>query len=510
MELQQVSTRFRETYLEAWGNLLSTHDVRANFVDGDVIEIEQRTGDLPRVVKAAHLIPKLVENGLLQAQDAITLMEENVDQTLRDSIADALPVLADLGLLSKADIDYMANSKDAAVRALGQKISPQPESPAATEPTPLPNIKQDLEIAFNEIDNKTRGPITEKRIAWLKQQEKQIAVTEAGKSISKAIIENKLDTAEFLADIPGTQALIVGIRQALESTDAKQATALYEQYQETLLNLWQQNNPELRPELEKTFYHLRGLNIIDDKQLAELDLIMPKLGGPFSENLKSSEKEMTEIREAIATIESNPELSRLIYPVAMVYGSRLKGYGGANADIDVAVFVRPGIAPSERPNLTTLLKQTFNQASVHGEITQYYLEEKNGQLQVIDSPEVNPLLGESTDSHVLFGAAWEGNASAIAELRAKLLTPYLFETNKTIHDRKARGLYLEELERDTLQYRLMHKGFERFYPPMGGIKTAHADNIDGQSMFYDSGYRQMATKLFASRVFLPKLPALAK
>jgi len=85
------------------------------------------------------------------------------------------------------------------------------------------------------------------------------------------------------------------------------------------------------------------------------------------------------------------------------------------------------------------------------------------------------------------------------------LAPYLRETDKKIMNREARGLYLEEMERDILQYRLMHKGYERFFPPAGGLHSAHADKVDGESMFWDSGYRQLATKLFASRVFLPKI-----
>lgn len=60
---KKAAEDFRTAYMSAWENLLVIHDVRANFVDGDVLEVEKREGDLPRVVKAAHLIPKLVEAG---------------------------------------------------------------------------------------------------------------------------------------------------------------------------------------------------------------------------------------------------------------------------------------------------------------------------------------------------------------------------------------------------------------------------------------------------------------
>jgi hypothetical protein len=52
-ELDRVMGEFRAKYMIAWNNLLSTQDVRANFVDGDVLEVQSREGDLPRVVKAA-------------------------------------------------------------------------------------------------------------------------------------------------------------------------------------------------------------------------------------------------------------------------------------------------------------------------------------------------------------------------------------------------------------------------------------------------------------------------
>ena len=153
-----------------------------------------------------------------------------------------------------------------------------------------------------------------------------------------------------------------------------------------------------------------------------------------------------------------------------------------------------------------MLKENFTHKKIRGEIVEFWLEEKENQLKIIDFTESDVTLGKSYWAHILFGAAWKGNKDIMRELREKLLAPYMYDTGKVIHERDARSLYLEEIERDTLQYRLMHKGYERFFPPCGGIHTPHSDEIDGNSMFWDSGYRQLATKLFASRVFLPKIP----
>lgn len=478
-ELQKVKEKFADTYMKTWRKLLSVHDVRANFVDGDVLEEQHRTGDLPRAVKAAHLIPKLVEHGLLDVRDVLTLMEKSEDQTLRDSVADTIPVLADLGFLPNIDTQ-------------NEKIQTTPEEPA---------------------------DITEKRSVWLKQEKKQRAIESAGKDMSLLIIEHALtnETVTNLltpdADVTNQQVLIEGARQAIESVagrDLPEARNLYAQYKEALVTIWEKNVPENRHALTKAFCRLHGLGIVETKQLADLGISMPKLAGPFSENLPAMKKELREVRDILASIESNPELSHLIYPVAMIFGSRLKGYGSPDADIDVGVFIKPGTPYAERERLQALLKEAFHHDKIQGEVVEFWLEEKDGKLSIHDFAQPDPLLGESITTHVLFGAAWEGDTSAIRELREKLLVPYMYDTKKITHGREARGLYLEEIERDALQYRLMHKGYERFFPPYGGISTAHANRIDAKSMFYDSGYRQLATKLFARRVFIPKIPAPQK
>ena len=64
---------------------------------------------------------------------------------------------------------------------------------------------------------------------------------------------------------------------------------------------------------------------------------------------------------------------------------------------------------------------------------------------------------------------------------------------------------LESIEKDALQYRLMHKGYERFCAPCGGSALKKQTSLDGNSPFWDSGYRAMATKLFVERVFLTQL-----
>ncbi|MFA6042173.1 MAG: hypothetical protein WCV85_00755 [Patescibacteria group bacterium] len=517
--LQQATEEFRQAYSRAWEKLLSVHDVRANFVDGDVLDVESRAGDLPRVVKAAHLIPKLVERNLMTTQEVVELLESSDDETLQQSIADTLPVLADLGLLHEAELKAMHASSNAFVRNVTLEISIPSEHSEKQETTTASTLspsalQETIQNAFKQIDAETYTGMTKKREAWLTREKKRKILETLGDALQTAIANGALNQhtlEEYFdpkASVESQQAAINGIRKAIEAitrTNPQAAQVLFERYQDTLTALWHTAAPAVHEELEKTFFRLHGLQLITTSELEALDISVPALAGPFSKNLSELKAEVQDTQNIVAAIEANPELSQKLYPVVLLFGSRLKGYGANGADVDTGVFVRPGVAPSEHEKLQKQLKETFTQNHLQGDVVAFWLEETKGGLGVQDfnSPEVS--LGESSWTHILFGAAWEGNASEIRELREKLLTPYMYDTQKTLHGREARGLYIEELERDTLQYRLMHKGYERFFPAHGGIQTPHADRIDGQSTFWDSGYRQLATQLYANRVFLPKI-----
>lgn len=135
---------------------------------------------------------------------------------------------------------------------------------------------------------------------------------------------------------------------------------------------------------------------------------------------------------------------------------------------------------------------------------EFWLEADGDELSIQNFENPDSSLGDSSLPHPLLGA-WCGDRGAIEELYKKLMPGYLYSKGKTIDGEAARHLWLKQMEHNTLQYRLMHKGYQRFFPEQGGIHTAHSDEIDGDSTFYDSGYRRLATKLFLDRVFLPQL-----
>lgn len=518
-ELQLATDRFQRDYLGAWQALLSTQDVRANFVDGDVLDPETRTEDLPRVVKAAHLIPQLVERGLLSSRDVLDLVEENDDPVLRHSIVDTLPVLADLKLLKDEDRTRIEASSDALLQNVAKEIeSSTPradERRSAAKPDELtPSALEDrFQTAFDHIDREHFSGITDQRAAWLRKEEKRAVLETVSDDLGAALVERAL-TAKALRQFLGPEvstpsrvAFVDGIRKAIEAqTSPQRAHSLFADLRQPFLDLWEYKESEITDAVAKALYRLHNIGVIDDTLLTEHGLHLPELAGPATKNLESIPEELRQVRRSLATVEADPKLASRLYPVTLIFGSRLKGYGGVDADLDVGVFVKPGVPIVERAGLQTSLDHIFATEHVDGRVVEFWLEETADGLAVRTFDASEPNLGDRSWAHIIFGAAWEGDERAIQELREKLLVPYLYETDDTIHGRDARALELEEMERDALQYRLMHKGYEKFFPPIGGLQTAHSNRIDGQSMYWDSGYRRLATKLFARRVFLPKIP----
>jgi predicted nucleotidyltransferase len=253
-----------------------------------------------------------------------------------------------------------------------------------------------------------------------------------------------------------------------------------------------------------TFAHLSYLGIAKNTTLDSLGVKIPNLDSNFAESKELLQSETAALEQLIRAIGDHPELSQHLYPTVILFGSRIKGYGTSTADLDYAVLVKPGTSETARAQIQALLQQSTSQ-SISGKAVEFWLEADNDKLVVKDfnSPDVS--LADSTWAHVLFEGVWYGDKSAIEELHEKLLTSYLYSQGKKYGTRDARHTWLEEMEKDTLQYRLMHKGYARYYPKQGRLATAHSKFIDGDATFYDSGYRRLATKLFVRKVFLPKL-----
>ncbi len=351
-ELNEEIKNFVSVYMKHWHELLSVHDVRANFVDGDILESDIAAQSFPRVSKAAHFIPILLKKKYLDMNDIIAMMKNCNDDVLKESIADALP-----------------------------------------------KLRQSLNIIQKTHRQKRSelGTVSAARLAW--------------------------EAARY---------------------DKEQYSAY-----------------------------------------TAIDLIQETLA----------------IAAMAINIQSNALLSKKVYPVAIFYGSKVKGYALQNADTDIAIFIKPGTSFQDRTAIQDELKNIFNTEAIRGKAVEFWLDEK---LAIQDMPQCDQQLGDSMLSHVLLQGIWTGDKATVQKLQHSLLPYFLYSKNRKYGSHCARRIWLEGMEANMLQYRLLHKGYNRFHAAQDNPDIEHLPLLD-PGTFWDPGYRMLAVELFLKKVFLPQL-----
>lgn len=248
----------------------------------------------------------------------------------------------------------------------------------------------------------------------------------------------------------------------------------------------------VRQRAERTYRHLSHAGVLSRDLLELRGVATPALAGDWSENLCYMQTEVTWITEIIERISSDERLLKLFYPVVTMGGSRLKGYGNDDSDLDLAVMIRPGAL----------------EADVASSLEVLFGDEQPIQCWLFDTPEGLRLPSCEADiadrasdawSHLLYNNVWIGERETIEQLRKELTAPY--ENDPTL-----RRIALRRLEQDALQYRLMHKGYERHYVVDGDDRRLERGGVDRQSVYWDPGYRQLATQLFAEKIRLQSPP----
>jgi hypothetical protein len=253
-----------------------------------------------------------------------------------------------------------------------------------------------------------------------------------------------------------------------------------------------------------TWSHWVNLGIIEKSYLQQFGLEIPPLDALTENSKQKNIEEIKALTPLIESINRNPELSQSLYPTLVFFGSRLKGYGRFGADLDAAIFIKPDFPWEKRDELLENLNQILD-TKKFDHLTEFWLDDDGDQLKVKNVPLVNNNIAEPDWAHILFLGTWFGKKEPTKELFGKLISHYIKTENERRDSVDNRTIWLREMEREVLQYRLMHKGYARFYPKLGGIQTEHSDSIDSQSDFYDPGFRRIATKLFVNKVFLPQI-----
>lgn len=500
-ELSVAEKRFLNVYLKGWKALLYESEVRAHFVDGNVVEPELSGKPPRRVRKAAHLAPFLVKKGILSETD-ITELAETADDELKESLKESLNVIHDQKLAEET-ADQKSLEKETA--RLGGKAL-------------IDSLLSDLSFQFKKIEeryqfNQSRLPANlQPRVEWERSDGKLKAIDLVSKEVKDGLAEKRISLSdlEYLSNIGEAPAIagIRAIRDQVEEMGQDQVSALFSEYDKFLKNLWLTGTGRIKDEVATLWSHLLVLGIIPEKYLEQFGLNVPKLDDTDSkENILP---ESDQIKEAIQKIEEDPELASAIYPILLLTGSRFKGYARGTSDLDIAILTKPGAELGKRNEIKSRVKSLISEFQ-KGEIVDFWTEKQEDKLKIKDTPAIDTTLATSDWADSILGGFWFGDSEVIKDLFGKLVSNYIFEgREQTGFGVDKRTIRLRTIEQQALQYRLMHTGYDRFYPRRGGIKTEHSDGIDGNSAFYDSGYRRVATKLFLRKVFYPKIDSEMK
>lgn len=539
-KLAEAITRFSSVYLKRWRELLmSGNDVQANFVDGDILEEGLSREPSPLVRKVAHLIPVLVGKGFISASEMVTILHDNADPVLRASIFDTLPVLADLSLLPLTEWRRLFFSGDGELRrmafSVARRLADEGDLNTECNTTEHSDLRmgagtdtkswlrsialhmayecKDIEDHFNSAECK-KMPLA--RVNWERKTRKEAVIAKYARLLADALVNQTLlvdDLFKFVTSQNSPAFMFAGIKglggavETLARKNLEKARKLQQESDHILRGFWQGNNADIGDILTSIWARWAGLGVVDRSHLKEYGIELPKFDSSNAvREMSMVEKDIEELTPVFNAIRSDPEISRFLYPIIVLFGSRIKGYATSRADLDAAIFIRPEISEEERPRLHALLAHIFSGETKIGEkVVEFWLTNEESKIRIRDLATSDVTVADSTWVHVLLEGIWCGEKESMQGLYEKLLAEYLFSQGKKIEGRDARKIWLEEMEREVLQYRLMHNGYHRYFPEQGGISTRHAAGIDSQSAFWDSGYRRVATILFLKRVFLPQL-----
>ena len=237
----ESANQFIQSYLKAWRQLLNESDVRANFVDGDIPEPQMTDNLPPHVRKAAHLIPILVQKGLISVDEVIGMFQDCDDDILKHSILDTFPVLLDLNLIS--------TDKFTRVTSLMPEYSKKITDPNETKYySNIEDLIEDFRANYPESDHieTNASQIVEARQKWDRQEELNKYLTRYAKSLSNMIKSGTVGSAEiikFIQDEELALMIIEAVHMTVETTsDLDQAQILSSNFENILQSLWVYEN----------------------------------------------------------------------------------------------------------------------------------------------------------------------------------------------------------------------------------------------------------------------------
>lgn len=484
--LALAKQNFAGTIRNSWLRLIHERDVRAAFTDGDVLE--PGMGTPPRVRKAAHLIPDLLDRGILRAEEISEILGLDIDEELSASLIEGILAAKGRGLVS-------------------------PREEETEEPSSFPEVMERLDEELKTIDGRLSDSdrFSALRMKWRKGVLREEILDRAANSLARNVIRGQTDVSELLDygknhNWEGSASLAV-IKAVLKAIGSSSLSIADLQITEDIVREgWREGSDEVRDEL------VGGINILkrvgkvsagflDELGISEHDL--SALVPLFTDTL--SERDMEKFSEIVKLMAQDPYLSSKVFPALILFGSRIKGYSGLNADFDGAIVMRPSAKYEERREI---FQRLYRVALFSGDISkllEFWAEQSEGKYELRERPEgEEKILGEQ-EIHILTGGIWIGKREDYKKVYSDILMGYLDLSRFGDQREEVRRQMLGQIELDVLQFRILHKGFYKYYPNLRGESFPNSELIDWESAFWDPGFRRVATKLFLERVFLPDL-----
>ncbi|MFA6184645.1 MAG: nucleotidyltransferase domain-containing protein [Candidatus Shapirobacteria bacterium] len=456
--LRKSRKKFSEVYKKSWIRLLFEEDWRADFVDGDILEAG--LGEPVPVRKVAHLVSDILEKKIIDYEEIKKIVNVCDDENLKINLTEGLIVAAD-----KKIVNFDFDEK------LVDKL---------------------FDLQKPKIDKSFI--ISRARIRWENQVKKEKETEKKSEVICQKIIDGEIEFSEI-----NEIAEIVGIFKAGEKIN------LIEKYLPLVYDCWIKNKNIFENDIKSGLSHWKNLGIISDEVLEKFKTKLPEFNQLMAIKTKEMVKKDFEIfREAVIKIKEDGELMKYIYPTFLVFGSRVKGYAGVEADIDAAIFFRPETTFERREEILERLHQKIPALKTVEKILEYWIDKKDEKFG-FKNPEQNGKIIGVKEIHIFWNGIWISSNNEFKKISQDITKKYLNLERFGKQKKTIITVFLLKLEMDIIQNRFMHKGYRYFYPSKKSKGTVHSDLIDWQSDFWEPEFRRIATQLFLSRVFLPEI-----
>lgn len=456
--LNMVRDNFIILYKKRWYELIEDLDAEVDFTNGDIQEIEIRSEEPKLIKKGLELIPHLMKIGVL--------IQNNVPFSYKP-------------LLKKEQGNSLSNFNISSIQGL------------------FTLINHEVEVNLSKLKAREKE-VHKSRSEWEYEENTNNTIHKMSRILEFLVDKRSLTHSCIIKLIKQRRSTIfTKIAIKFFTTLILKGILIKREDLDSLCKLYKESNFLVKKDIRKLLLYARSFKLLSDDDLLQIDIQKTD----FSKSLdleKVLSKEFKFIIESLERLEDNLVLMKYIEPVVLLSGSKIKGYSNNLSDTDLSVFIKPNISEDKLEEIRMLLIKHFDDPSIKGNILQFWLNNEDGYLLIKDHDRWEKDLGRSFYSHSLLQGFYIGKQKVINKLFNSLLMPYLFDNISQYGEVSGRNLWLKEMERDALQYRLLHRGYEEENPIL--------ENIDSpNNTFWNSGYRKVATQLYIDKVFLPYL-----